>query len=336
MKKSLRNVALVLSLSLLSLAALAGVASAAHVGCGQVITESTVLDADVGPCTGTGLVVGADGVTLDLGGHRVFGVVGASGEGAGILLDGRTGVSVKNGSVTDFDAGIAVLGGGANKISGITARDNIGSGALGDFGDGIAVSGSNNNVLIGNTVAHNGPFDGIGLFSGSSNNTINKNAIVDNNVASFGMQDIGLRLEPGSVGNSVTNNEVKRNGLDGITVFGGSTDNVVKHNVIEANGIHAFPHRQGSGVAVAPTADRTLVQDNTVTGNGGHGLRIASQSNQVLTNKTGGNGVGLPLAVGPGAEPYYDLTDTNTTPPCDANVWSGNTFVTFNQPCVTA
>jgi parallel beta-helix repeat protein len=43
------------------------------VSCGQTITRDTVLRQDLVDCVGPGLVIGADGVTLDLGGHTVRG-----------------------------------------------------------------------------------------------------------------------------------------------------------------------------------------------------------------------------------------------------------------------
>ncbi|MDP9419827.1 MAG: hypothetical protein M3P53_06730 [Actinomycetota bacterium] len=76
---------------LLGSSTLVGTATADHVGCGAVITANVTLDADVGPCTGTGLIVGADNLTLNLGGHRVFATAG-TGEGAGILLEDRQSV----------------------------------------------------------------------------------------------------------------------------------------------------------------------------------------------------------------------------------------------------
>jgi hypothetical protein len=39
--------------------------------CGQTITQSTRLANDLGPCPGDGLVIGADNITLDLGGHSI-------------------------------------------------------------------------------------------------------------------------------------------------------------------------------------------------------------------------------------------------------------------------
>ena len=46
-------------------------ASATHVQCGDVITQDTTLDSDLVDCPGDEVVIGANEVTLDLGGHLV-------------------------------------------------------------------------------------------------------------------------------------------------------------------------------------------------------------------------------------------------------------------------
>ena len=63
------------------LAVLAGQALANHVQCGDVISQDTTLDSDLIDCPGDGLVIGADGITLDLGGHTV------DGDGVGVFCD---------------------------------------------------------------------------------------------------------------------------------------------------------------------------------------------------------------------------------------------------------
>src|SRR4051794_9481152 len=50
-----------------------GQAVASHVQCGDVITSDTTLDSDLLDCPGDGVVIGADGVTLDLAGHLIDG-----------------------------------------------------------------------------------------------------------------------------------------------------------------------------------------------------------------------------------------------------------------------
>ena len=81
-------------------------AAPAPVTCGAVLTASTTLHADL-ICTGDALVIGADGITLNLGGHTVRG----SGTGTGIGISTRTNITVKNGTVSGFRSGAEVDGG---------------------------------------------------------------------------------------------------------------------------------------------------------------------------------------------------------------------------------
>jgi len=162
--------------------------------CGQTLTRSTLLASDVGPCGGDGLVVGADGITVNLNGHRVLGTSGP-GDNVGIRIQRRTGVVVSGGTVKGFGAGVAIMGGARNTVTGITATDNVGLiDGSGDFGDGLAIFDSPGNVLRANTVRHNGPFEGIGVFGrASTGNQIVRNLVELNNIARFAPQN-GLML----------------------------------------------------------------------------------------------------------------------------------------------
>src|SRR5918997_1337040 len=138
--------------TLLAGLALAVPAQAAVLSCGQTITQSTTLENDLGPCPGHGVVIGADNITFDLNGHTIRGSVGR--DGAGVFVLNRTGVTVENGTVTAFDIGVAIDGGSANTVRGMTARDNIG--ALGSIGgDGIAILSSRGNQILGNATINN-------------------------------------------------------------------------------------------------------------------------------------------------------------------------------------
>ena len=48
--------------------AVPGPAQAAILTCGQTITQDTTLENDLGPCPNHGIVIGADGITIDLDG----------------------------------------------------------------------------------------------------------------------------------------------------------------------------------------------------------------------------------------------------------------------------
>ena len=77
--------------------------------CGETITQSTQLSADVaGTCTGDGLIVGKDGITIDLGGHTITGngAIAGGGANAGIDIGTHQDVTIKNGRLIGFDHGI--------------------------------------------------------------------------------------------------------------------------------------------------------------------------------------------------------------------------------------
>jgi len=331
----------------------AGTAQAAPVGCGSVVTQSTTLTADVGPCNQGGLVIGADNITLDLGGHTVFGKT-RSGDGIGIAIPDHTGVTVKNGTVRLFDAGVGILRGGRNTVTAITARDNVGATKFNSkfgAGTGIGITLSSNNTISANTVVQNGPFSGIEVLGDtasaatpSSGNTITGNQVVNNNVAHGGVnEDDGIRIEgPNATGNTIQGNTVRGNGLDGIALFADqgtgfpNSGNTVASNNVQGNGFHDKGHRKGDGIVLfgAPGsvtvkgADSTNVSANTVQGNAANGIRVASMQNTITSNNATGN------VAFPGLIKTFDLNDRNLTPPCDANTWSGNTYGTRNLTCI--
>lgn len=318
-----RTLAFATSLLLLSLGIVgtAGPAAAAHVSCGQTILVSTVLDSNVGPCSGTGLIVAASNITLDLNGFTVSG--GPEGEGGpGILLDGTTGVTVKNGTVTQFDAGVSIEGGSGNTVTGIRALDNRSS--FGDYGDGIIMFRSNSNHITNNQVRNNGPYDGIGVLRGAFN-VIDSNQITDNNQSTT--NTAGVRLENQNLGaagnfpsndNVVTNNVVTNSGTFGIEVFAGGSRNQIASNQVFNSAL--------DGIVVFAGSNNNLIEGNRLQGNRTNGIRIrAAQGsfpgptgNQILRNVSFGNAT-------------FDLRDDQ--PNCDGNQWHGNQAATFTPPC---
>lgn len=294
----------------------AGPAFAAHVSCGQTILVSTNFDGNVGPCA-TGIVVGADNITLDLRGFTLSGNP-TTGEGAGIDLSGRTGVTVKNGGVTQFDAGVSITGGSRNTVTDMKVTDNRGSFAT-DFGDGIAVFASNDNVITANQVRNNGPYDGIGLIA-SNRNLIDGNQITGNNqspgsTAGIRLENVGLRA---SSFNTVTNNLVTTSAIFGIEVFAGGSNNVIKTNQVIGNTL--------DGITVFAGGNNNVIEGNVARSNRGSGIYIrgaagsfaAPANNQVLRNQSFGNAP-------------FDLRDGTAN--CGTNQWHGNQGNTFTPPC---
>ncbi len=354
-RKAVRIVVAV-ALPLLGWLAVPTPAQAAHLSCGETVTTDTTLDSDLGPCSNYGLVVGADGITVDLNGHRIFGTQ-AAGDKGGVYLLNPVGVTVRNGTVTNFDIGVAVEGGSRNLVTGITAQDNIG-GTGGIGGDGIALLSARNTSVSGNRTINNGPYSGIGVYSRvdsdhprvtagpARNNVIDSNYVAGNiisrdRVSPNGTDNDGIRVENDAVFNTFSNNQVLRNGLDGISLFADTADNIVRSNLTEGNGFYRTTARRGSGIIVFTRSTRNLVENNVSTRNADSGIDIrpplaafpGATNNRILNNTAVGNGA-LPFIPSPVFGPSFDLKDGN--PNCDANVWFANRYRTFNQPCVTA
>lgn len=331
-----------LALGVLTLGALTvplGPASAVP-SCGSTITVSTTLSADIGPCPAGGLIVGADGITLDLGGHRVFGTA-ATGDGVGILLPGRSNVTVRNGTVTGFDAGVALEGGGGNTVQSIAATDNIGPGT-GSYGDGITLIASSNNRITGNRLVNNGPLSGVSLVSpvgvgSSSFNVIQGNDILRNVIGRDGTtantDNDGVRIENRSNSNTISGNRVSDNGLDGIAIFADTADNKVSGNTVTGNGMYRTTARHGYGIVVSNRSVRATIENNSVYGNADSGIEIRpdSTSNVIRANQSVRNAVRPPLATM--FFPSADLKDAN--PGCNGNTWFGNRYGTAIPACTT-
>lgn len=278
-------------------------------------------------------MIGADGITLNLNGHRIFGTP-SPGDGIGVHVLGRRGVTVTNRTVSDFDAGVVIEGGRANRVRQLTARDNIGSEET-FFGDGISIlGGSTGNIVEDNLVTNNGPFTGvaIGEFEGavsSTFNTIRRNVIVDNNVP-FNAEiqfTAGIALIDVVSGTTITGNYVARNGFHGITLDGPFvTRNVVYNNTVEDNGFHEQANRKGDGIRIEFEANGNVVTANRVLRNAANGIAttLGSVANRIAGNTALDNNV-------LGIEGAFDLLDEN--PDCDANLWQGNEFGTAFPEC---
>ena len=219
------------------LATTAAPVSAAHVTCGSVITTDTVLDGDIGPCPGDALIIGADNVTLDLGGYAVTG----SGSGAGVRIAQRTGVEVTNGTIQGFNTGLVLDESDGNHVWELTVRDNV--------RQGITVAGSDNNVIEKNQVTDSVAF-GIAVFSASPNNRLVKNSV------SGTLAGDGIIVSADSSGTLVDKNDANANASDGIDVANPTT--TVARNTANNNGNLGI-------LAVPGTIDGG---GNTASGNG--------------------------------------------------------------------
>jgi parallel beta-helix repeat protein len=235
-------------------------AYASHVACGSLITTDTTLDSNVGPCIGDALIVAADGVTLDLGGHTVSG----AGTGAGVRVARHTGVEVMNGTSEGFDTGLVLDEADRHHIWSLILRDNL--------RQGITVAGSDANVIEKNSILDN---DGDAIRLGlSDGNVVRKNVAVGN--------VFGIGVADGSDGNLVEKNSVSATDVFGIAVFSNSTNNRVEKNDVVGTLL-------GDGIIVASDSSGTRITKNVASGNADDGIDVENQTTTVTANTANGN-----------------------------------------------
>jgi parallel beta-helix repeat protein len=212
--------------------------------CGDTITTDTTLHHNLANCPNNGIIIGADNITLNLNGHTIDGN-GKPDKGCdpvkdfcdfGVAFEGHDGITVKHGTVRQFEGGVGAFKTRHTRLLGVSAPSNT----FGDIGIANAArilvrncSGDRSTSREGNglgmfdsdhiRVLH-GSFRGsvhVGIKSVGSTNIVIKGNLMSHN------GDEGFLMEGGKR-HRLRNNRVVRNG-GGITLGPGS------HNVITRN-----------------------------------------------------------------------------------------------------
>ena len=180
------------------------------VECGTVVTQNIKLLADVGPCSGDGLIVAINGVSINLNGHKVFATQRFN---VGIRLENVSNVSVVGGTVEGFDTGVLIVGGLADTVANMTVRNNR-------FGIQVQKAPSSGHKISKNEATDN-RLIGILLSPNVSGATVNKNLARDN-------VGYGIVLDGGSSLNVVSDNDAFGNDEIHHDYGGGSRDIVLR------------------------------------------------------------------------------------------------------------
>jgi parallel beta-helix repeat protein len=253
--------------------ALGAVPAAAQPACGEVITEDTTLTADLdcgGPVNRDApLTIGADGITLDLGGHTLSGVTGYR-----IINQGHDNVTIRNGRISSDGGTILLDGVTGNKVEditnswlilGMTVKNSSGNRIVNNRFDSVILwlSGSDHNVIAHNLVTS---YEGELLLSAS-----NYNRIADNVV--WSSRDVPFSLS-NSDHNSVRRNVVVNDSLEAV-YLSGADDNELLGNAIASTG-----RWRGPGAHITDS-NRNLVARNTFWGVTG-GIWLKSGADNVF------------------------------------------------------
>ena len=254
----------VLAAALAALLAAPAVGGAATVECGQVLTQDTVVENDL-RCEGTGLLAGADGIVVDLAGHRIVHVEPEDCLGcfstSGVDTNGFADVRVRNGEVRRFTCGVQ-LRGATSTASGLVLQRND---------TGVCVEGRGHRITATSIL---GGFQGISGFGQrdttidgvTTERTSSAVAIFDDLAAGGGVTITGNDLAGGVAVQPATRTRITDNVIHdarfdtGIFVFGGDdTTRIARNRITDVgNGIQT----QNSGVGgVRVVANRIVGAD---------------------------------------------------------------------------
>jgi parallel beta-helix repeat protein len=184
--------------------------------CGQVIKQSVKLTANL-DCKTDGIIVGADGITIDLNGFTLSGP-GEKSSKVGIMFADNDEVTVQGpGTITEFQAGALFSGGEDNKISRVTFTGN----EIAVFETGSKNVAIEDNLMFENSI-------GVAAHS-SSGSKLTTNLFKANDLA-------GVTLV-NSAANELSMNTIQGS-VNGIFLDGQSTENNVNsNNVLQNRGV---------------------------------------------------------------------------------------------------
>jgi len=265
-----------------------GQAQAIHLVCGQTILANTTLDEDL-TCTDTpGLIIGADGITVDLNGFTLSGAPCSKCHGIrnGDLgtSDSFNNVRVEGGTIVGFEQGIRPEGSPlGTEINGFTVKDVTLSGQTSSHAIDVldAKKVDITDVLIILTSIAAGAPEGIRLESVDG-------AKVDNVVVDGGAVGVNFACGDCTGTEAPTNGQIKNsiftNNGNGI-LLARTTKAKVKKNVVSGSG--------GTGILVGlgfltdfPSITNVKLSGNVVSGSGGNGILLVKTTNSKVSKNT--------------------------------------------------
>lgn len=295
------------------------------VSCGDTLTTSVKLANDLVSCPGTGLAIGANGITVDLNGHTIGGTNAPKSEG--IANDGHANVKIVNGTITTFRAyGIALRRARGNSLSKLTVLQIGAGGKQGEASAGILVDHSPSAAVTQSVVknhVHAFQSDGIDVLS-SRGTRIEQNTLAQN-----AWNGLVVILSPRS---RVVGNTLDANGNNGLEANVGSDSVLVSGNRAGGN--------RNWGIVVGAVR-KARVLGNTVSANGKDGLMFFDLAGSLIQhNNASANENGISLTGGQHGSKLNRLAGNTVTKnrsagifltgdgvknPANDNLLSGNT-----------
>jgi parallel beta-helix repeat protein len=317
--KTKRFLAIIFSIALLTLMSVS--INAAECGgavaceCGDTVVESYTMTEDLIDCPVDGLDIGADDVTLDCAGNKIFAFVKEGAEvpeelppeptKTGIEVKGHSNVGIRNCEVRYFDVGVHILPDHKTQkfSSQVVVRDSV---VRNNLLTGVDVLEASNVFFRDNILSRNN-LNGLRVAGGS-------NVLVEGNRANFNNKD-GISLT--DVTDSVINGNTANGNEVGIRadqfVDGRITDNVANDNDITSFGtgfsfyelentvVHDNKAKNNKNALVVNRGKDSSFKDNIFNRNERYGFYLFGDDNRVSRNIISQNDArGLQVAAGSG------------------------------------
>lgn len=239
----------------------------------EFLTESRTLSEDhVG-----GIHVKDDNVTLDCDGYSIFWTPGD--EDAGVLVEGVTGVTVRDCVIDGFDNGVLIAGSRDVLVTNTVSYSIVNGFFVGGYHPDFPDYESHHVTLKDNEATGISDGEGIGFYVEGGHDITLKG-----NVAT-GLFDNGFRMWGPSRDNLLVGNRAEANGSHGFEIQGFYDDgtgtaiplmhNVLKGNISIGNGIlHG-----GGGFQVGEFSTMNVLKDNWASANMGPGFGLVEGAN---------------------------------------------------------
>ncbi len=249
-----------------------------NLSCGSQITTNITLNRNLTSCSGVGLNISTNGVTIDCDGHLIDSD-GAShiltgDKNYGVGIEGYNSSTIKNCVITDFTTGIYAANGNSHNFTYNNLTNNYR--VTPNMASGIGLLNIVDSYIIHNNASNNDY--GIHLES-SSRNIINDNIADSNSNLGGAGGGYGIWLDSNCDNNTIVNNYARKNTVAGIYVD--TSDN----NVIDNNDIINNTGSTGYGIYMTSSTDNNLTS-NTIKYNDEAGVYLISSDNNYIYDNT--------------------------------------------------
>jgi hypothetical protein len=326
-------------------------------GCGNIITENYTFHEDMICPSGHGLIIGADGITIDGNGYTLDGVSPGACDGfgiqrSGIYNPGYDDIVIKNLEIENFCNGIYI--GYDEDEGGIAYRNTIENCEVHHNGDasggdtsthGIKMIGVSDSIVKNCKVHHNtgkgnsceDGGNGIFLMGTSSGDGGKRNLIIHNEIYNNTKGGFFTKMKPERT--NVTYNNITGNGQGGIILrCKKSATHIIEYNNVTEN--------YGTGIWIG--GPNNTIRYNTITNNKngsaytgivgeyGAGIKICryeADNNEIFSNLVCGNdGVDIEICTAAGVTGTHgDENTCGTTKNYDDNGTCGCTYSCEDQ-----